>query len=77
MNKSKVEAEVLIEDMACNNNQWLSERNIPRKVGVYEIYLYTSMASQIATFQCYISKIEAKNEAMYATFTRFTRPIMS
>lgn len=51
VNKSKIEAEVLIEDIASNNNQCLSERSMPKKVGVFEVDSNTHIAAQLATLQ--------------------------
>lgn len=77
MNKSEVEAEALIEDMASNNNQWPSERNMPKKAGLYEVDASTHVAAQLSAMQNQMAKMEARNEALYSTMSKMVKPVMS
>lgn len=51
MNKSEIEVQEVIENMTSYNNHWLSERNMPRKVGVHEVDTSTCMESLMDAFQ--------------------------
>ena len=61
MSKNEDEAYKLLENMALNNCQWLSERVTPKKlVGMYDIDVFFNLAAQVSLLTKQIKSLNFK-----------------
>ena len=62
MSKSEDEAYKLLENMALNNCQWLSERVTPKKlVGMYDVDVFFNLAAQVSLLTKKIKVTQLQN----------------
>lgn len=64
MTKTKEETFALLDEISSNSYQWGTERTTPKKVGIFEVDVFTSLEAQVAALT---KKLESQTVNAIAT----------